>query len=53
MKLSCRGMTFNLITETEKSSKKHNEAVLYKDLASSSVFLSFIHDFRRLYPKKL
>ena len=60
MKQSCRGMPFNLITETEKSSKKHHETSTIFVIRlfciknfSSGVFLSFIHDFRRLYPKKL
>ena len=60
MKQSCRGMPFNLITETEKSSKKHHEATTIFVIRlfciktfSSGVFLSFIYDFRCLYPKKL
>ena len=60
MKQSCCGIPFNLITETEKSSKKHHEVstifvirLFCIKTFSSSVFLSFIHNFRRLYPKKL
>ena len=58
MKQSCRGSPFNLITETEISSKKHQASTIFVirlysiKTFSSGVFLSFIHDIRRLYPKK-
>ena len=58
MKQSCRGIPFNLITETEISSKKDQASTIFvirfysiKNF-SSGVFSSFIHDIRRLYPKK-
>ena len=59
MKQSCPGMPFNLITETEISSKKHQASTIFVirlfciKTFSPGVFFGFIHKFRRLYPKKL
>ena len=59
MKQSCPGMPFNLITETEISSEKHQASTIFVirlfciKTFSSGVFFGFIHEFRRLYPKKL
>ena len=57
MKQSCRRIPSSLMTETEISSKKHQASTISVirlyciKTFSSGVFFSFIHDFRRLYPK--